>query len=113
MRGLLFIIFHPLPPEAIRGQTIGFTFATGTEVVLVPKAVGTARLEVEIWVGCGGNKLEHMAFTYMVLVFVCTVCWFVKRCNKFRGLKAFRLNGLFLMNSAANLSVLQSIYHEK
>ena len=42
------------------GQMIGFTFATGTEVVLVPKAVGTARLEVEVWVGCGGNKLEHM-----------------------------------------------------
>ena len=55
---------HPLPPEALCGQMIGFTVATGTEVVLVPKAVGTARLEVEVWVECG----MQLFFSYCLLV---------------------------------------------
>lgn len=65
--GLLYI---PSPPEVICGQMIVFTvftIATGTEVVLVPKAVGTARLEVQVWVECGRNKLDHMAFMYIIL----------------------------------------------
>ena len=41
---------------------IVFPVATGTEVALVPKAVGTARLEVEVWVEGARNKLNYMAF---------------------------------------------------
>lgn len=61
------LLYIPSPPEVICGQIIVFTVATGTEVVLVPKAVGTARLEVQVWVECGRNKLDHMAFMYIIL----------------------------------------------
>lgn len=43
------LLYIPSPPEVTCGQMIVFTVATGTEVVLVPKVVGTARLEVQVW----------------------------------------------------------------